>query len=71
MYNASYNNDPLNASDALVVQVIHTDMFLIGAPIKCGDIDFYPNGGGKSEVQPGCPPFDNTNQLALSSSLTF
>jgi len=71
MYNASYNNHPLNASDATIVQVIHTDMFAFGSPIKCGDIDFYPNGGGKSEVQPGCPPLDIDNQFIPTSKLTF
>ncbi|XP_070508831.1 lipase member H-like [Chironomus tepperi] len=67
MYNASYNNNPLNPSDALSVQVIHTDMSAAGAPVKCGDIDFYPNGGGKDAVQPGCASFDTINLFVATN----
>ena len=71
MFNPTYNNQPLNSTDALSVQVIHTDMAEAGAPVKCGTVDFYPNGGGKTSVQPGCPPFDTTNQFALTSEFNF
>ncbi|KAL7012065.1 hypothetical protein ACKWTF_014610 [Chironomus riparius] len=67
MYNSSYNHHPLNASDASTVLVIHTDMIAFGAPVKCGTIDFYPNGGGKTEVQPGCPPLDFVDQFVATN----
>lgn len=43
----------LIASDASMVDVIHTDAWLFGAPISSGTIDFWPNGG--YSLQPGCP----------------
>ncbi|XP_038073631.1 pancreatic lipase-related protein 2-like [Patiria miniata] len=52
------SNDPacrLDASDAIFVDVIHTDAEAVGAGIvaACGHMDFYPNSG---KEQPGCPP---------------
>jgi len=62
----------LDESDALFVDVIHTDSGRIlnliqsaGAGIKqvSGHVDFYPNGG---EVQPGCPKSIFENALEFT-----
>nr|XP_034191636.1 pancreatic lipase-related protein 2 [Osmia lignaria] len=42
----------LTASDAMFVDVIHTDGGNFGFPNPLGHADFYPNGG--KPVQPGC-----------------
>ena len=42
----------LNSSDALFVDIIHTDAGIYGAYKDTGDVDFYPNGG--TRYQPGC-----------------
>lgn len=42
----------LNRSDAKFVDVIHTDMGLVGLSAAIGHADFYPNRG--SPPQPGC-----------------
>ncbi|KAH8256669.1 hypothetical protein KR026_012525, partial [Drosophila bipectinata] len=34
----------LSRGDADFVDVIHTSAFAMGTPIRCGDVDFYPNG---------------------------
>ena len=70
MYDLALGNKPLNANDAEVVQVIHTDMLQAGAPFKSGTIDFYPNGGGINGIQPGCPIFDKDNLFIPGSKLT-
>lgn len=36
-----------------MVDVIHTDAWLYGAPVSTGTIDFWPNSG--KTLQPGCP----------------
>ena len=43
----------LAPTDALFVDVIHTDGGLNGVPYSTGHADFYPNCGRR--VQPGCP----------------
>lgn len=43
----------LSAKDAELVDVIHTDAWLYGAPFSTGTVDFWPNGG--KTLQPGCP----------------
>lgn len=43
----------LSARDAELVDVIHTDAWLYGAPVSTGTVDFWPNGG--KTLQPGCP----------------
>ncbi|XP_055371524.1 pancreatic triacylglycerol lipase-like [Condylostylus longicornis] len=45
--------DHLGPSDAVFVDVIHTDAGLLGAPYSTGTVDFWPNGG--YSVQSGCP----------------
>ncbi|XP_070502244.1 inactive pancreatic lipase-related protein 1 [Chironomus tepperi] len=44
---------PLGKRDAVLVDVIHTDAWLYGAPVSTGTVDFWPNGG--KTLQPGCP----------------
>lgn len=46
-------NKPLNKNDAELVDVIHTDAWLYGAPVSTGTVDFWPNSG--KTTQPGCP----------------
>ncbi|XP_052857401.1 vitellogenin-3 [Drosophila gunungcola] len=36
--------DGLSRGDADFVDAIHTSAFAMGTPIRCGDVDFYPNG---------------------------
>lgn len=43
----------MNKNDANLVDVIHTDAFLYGAPVRTGTVDFWPNKG--KSVQIGCP----------------
>ncbi|XP_059617747.1 uncharacterized protein LOC132262483 [Phlebotomus argentipes] len=43
----------LNSKDADLVDVIHTDAWLYGAPFATGHVDFWPNRG--KTLQPGCP----------------
>ncbi|KAK5644540.1 hypothetical protein RI129_005840 [Pyrocoelia pectoralis] len=56
------NNFRLDWNDAKFVDIIHTDVFLFGTPLKSGDIDFFVNHGGP--FQPGC--FDYTNETVVS-----
>lgn len=42
----------ISTSDAKLVEIIHTNDRYYGLPDAVGHLDFYPNGGGKS--QPGC-----------------
>lgn len=57
----------LAASDATLVDVIHTDAWLYGAPVSTGSIDFWPNSG--KTLQPGCPK-RNYKQLTDNGQLT-
>ena len=44
--------DKLDPSDAVYVDVIHTNAMVQGKLERCGHADFYMNGG---IMQPGCP----------------
>ena len=41
----------LDQGDAKYVDVIHTNMPLVGTPDRSGHTDFYPDGGS---LHPGC-----------------
>lgn len=45
------SNDKLDTSDASLVQVIHTNAFLLGFDSSLGHVDIFPNNGYR---QPGC-----------------
>lgn len=45
------DENKLDKSDAIFVDVIHTNAFLQGKVERCGHADFYMNGG---VLQPGC-----------------
>uniref|UniRef100_A0A0A1XTJ9 Pancreatic lipase-related protein 2 n=1 Tax=Zeugodacus cucurbitae TaxID=28588 RepID=A0A0A1XTJ9_ZEUCU len=60
-------NDKLDPSDAVFVDVIHTNAFVQGKIERCGHADFYMNGG---ILQPGCNkagsnPFACSHQRAV------
>ncbi|XP_076762342.1 pancreatic triacylglycerol lipase-like [Xylocopa sonorina] len=46
-------NEHLQSGDALFVDIIHTDMGILGLALESGDVDFYPNLG--IWPAPGCP----------------
>lgn len=50
-----FGTSGLCKSDAVRVDVIHTDAWKYGIPISCGNVDFWPNGGSLFSLQPGCP----------------
>ncbi|KOC68546.1 Hepatic triacylglycerol lipase [Habropoda laboriosa] len=52
LYMNSGREGHLTASDAMFVDVIHTDGGNFGFPNPIGHVDFYPNGG--KPLQPGC-----------------
>lgn len=41
------DKDRLVSTDAVYVEVIHTNAGELGLELPCGDADFYPNGGTK------------------------
>ncbi|KAF5277894.1 hypothetical protein FQA39_LY06046 [Lamprigera yunnana] len=51
LYTGSSKSKRLDETDATFVDVIHTNGMGLGYNGRCGDVDFYPNGGVK---QPGC-----------------
>jgi hypothetical protein len=53
----------LSQSDADLVDVIHTDAWLYGAPATTGTVDFWPNSG--HTLQPGAP---KRNYVPLSDN---
>lgn len=58
---------PVNPNDAIMVDVIHTNSNLFGAPVSTGTVDFYPNGG--FGIQPGCPSLDLTCNFKINLQL--
>lgn len=55
------SNKRLRASDALYVEVIHTEVSVMGLPVAVGDVDFFPNGGVN---QTGCQDLDCSHNRA-------
>lgn len=53
LYYPEVGTTHLRSTDALFVDVIHTDAGFLGSPETTGTVDFWPNGG--SRIQPGCP----------------
>jgi hypothetical protein len=56
----------IRATDAIFVDIIHTDAGQYGAPYTTGTADFWPNGG--KAPQPGCPlaiPLTESSMLIL------
>lgn len=43
----------ISETDAVLVDIIHTDKGQYGTIFSTGTVDFWPNGGGRT--QPGCP----------------
>lgn len=60
MYENSNPADRLNVSDAIFVDVIHTNGDKNGIFQSLGDIDFYPNGGKR---QPFCGNSDKSKSI--------
>lgn len=54
------NNKKIDPSDALYVDVVHTNALEKGKLETCGHIDFYPNGG---MTQPGCKTTANQSNF--------
>ena len=50
-YTGSDNDVHLDKTDGQYVDVIHTNMGVVGTPDHVGHADFFPNGGS---YQPGC-----------------
>lgn len=63
--------EPISKTDAIFVDIIHTDSGMNGAPHSTGTIDFWPNGGVRS--QPGCPndPYDLSGKLLNNVHIFF
>lgn len=55
MYENNEPEDRLNVTDAIFVDVIHTNGDKNGILKSLGDIDFFPNGG---KQQPNCGKLD-------------
>ena len=58
----------LDQGDATYVDVIHTNMPLIGTPDRAGHTDFYPNGGS---VHPGCANDVTGNFLLVTNLVSY
>ncbi|TMW49842.1 hypothetical protein DOY81_005082 [Sarcophaga bullata] len=56
-------NDKLDPTDAVYVDIIHTNAMVQGKLERCGHADFYMNGG---IIQPGCSRNNPLNPFACS-----
>lgn len=63
LYENSGPKDRLHITDAIFVDVIHTNGDKNGLFKSLGHIDFFPNGG---KVQPNCGKSDKCNILILN-----
>ncbi|XP_026810205.1 inactive pancreatic lipase-related protein 1-like [Rhopalosiphum maidis] len=68
MYEKSSSEDRLDETDAIFVDVIHTNAGQNGLDKSIGDIDFYPNGGKK---QPNCEKLDKSGSCSHVSSYHY
>lgn len=68
MYENNQPEDRLNATDAMFVDVIHTNGDKNGIFKSLGDIDFFPNGG---KHQPNCGKSDNCKSTKKYDSITI
>ncbi|XP_037048140.1 phospholipase A1 member A-like [Bradysia coprophila] len=50
-YGRGVFGQPISGTDAVFVDIIHTDAGELGANVNTGTVDFWPNGG---DDQPGC-----------------
>lgn len=62
------NDNKLDKSDALFVDVVHTNAFIQGTYEESGHVDFFINGG---VIQPGCWAQDSNYQLFLPLFFIF
>jgi hypothetical protein len=62
LFYPNLHTDHITKDDAEMVDIIHTDAWVMGAPVSTGTIDFWPNGG--SRVQPPCPAKSNASEDA-------
>lgn len=61
-------SDKLDPSDALFVDVIHTNALVQGQIERCGHADFYMNGG---VYQPGCLKANESKKYIFFSLKTY
>lgn len=55
----------LNATDAEIVEVVHSNGGTFGFSKACGTIDFFANGGSS---QPGCKPVESLDLKSISEA---
>ena len=61
-------NDKLDPSDAVYVDVIHTNAMVQGKLERCGHADFYMNGG---IIQPGCSRNNPLSESICTFKIVF
>ncbi|XP_023175969.1 vitellogenin-3 [Drosophila hydei] len=56
----------LSRGDADFIDVIHTSSLAMGTPMRCGDVDFYPNGPNQ-----GAPGSENVIEAVMRATRYF